>query len=273
MFLVSCGNFGPDAEKEIYARVNNSYLYKEDIERLIPENTSAEDSVLMVHNYINRWATKELLIEKAKINISAERMLEFDKLIHQYQNDLLTEAYKDIIISKQLDTVIPEQEYRVYYEDNKENFRLNDVLIKLRYIQLPKTYAGISEVKEKFNRFNEEDRADLKAQELQFLSSNLNDSIWIRKELLFELLPILKEKESEVLKISNFLQLQDSLEVYLVKTREVRDINDIAPLSYIKPTVRQIILNKRKIELIKKLETDITRDAIKTNNYEIYTNE
>ncbi len=45
------------------------------------------------------------------------------------------------------------------------------------------------------------------------------------------------------------------------------------PLSYIKPTIEQIILNKRKLELIKKLEKDITKDAIKNNDFEIYTPE
>ena len=75
------------------------------------------------------------------------------------------------------------------------------------------------------------------------------------------------------LKKSNFTQVEDSLGVYLVKTKEILNVNDSAPLSYIKPTVGQIILNKRKLELIKKLETDITKDAIKTNNFEIYKNE
>lgn len=273
LVLVSCDYFGPDTEKVAFARVNNSYLYKEDIEKLIPENTSSEDSILLVHNYINRWATKELLIEKARINIPSERMEEFDKLIQEYQNDLLTEAYKDLIVTKQLDTVISEKEYQEYYDDNKDNFRLNEVLIKMRYLQLPKDYAGFSEVKGKFDRYNNKDKAELKIQEFQFQSSNLNDSVWVRKELLLDLLPILKERESEVLKKSNFTQVEDSLGVYLVKTIDILNINDSAPLIYIKPTVGQIILNKRKLELIKKLETDITKDAIKTNNFEIYKNE
>ena len=74
-----------------------------------------------------------------------------------------------------------------------------------------------------------------------------------------------------MLKKSNFAQLQDSLGVYLVKIEDLLKRNDIAPLSHIKPTIQQIILNKRKLELIKKLEKDITKDAIKNNDFEIYT--
>jgi len=101
----------------------------------------------------------------------------------------------------------------------------------------------------------------------------LNDSVWINKEVLFETLPILMSAKDEVLKKSNFTQFQDSIGVYLVKIEDILNQNEIAPLSYIKPTLRQIILNKRKLELIRKLETDITRDAIEHNKFEIYNNE
>ena len=200
-------------------------------------------------------------------------MVIFLKLVQEYQNDLLTEAYKNVIVSKQLDSTITEQEYRDYYETNKENFRLKDLLVKLRYVQLPVNYEGLASVREKLGRYNEKDRKSLNSQDYQFISSNFNDSVWVRKEILLNTLPAIRDNSEQVLKKSNFTQLQDSLGVYLVKIEDVLNPNDTAPLSYVKPTLKQIILNKRKLELIKKLETDITRDAIETNNFEIYKNE
>jgi hypothetical protein len=44
----------------------------------------------------------------------------------------------------------------------------------------------------------------------------------------------------------------------------------MSPFEYIKPTLKEVILNKRKLELIKKFEKEITDDAIKNNDYEIY---
>ncbi len=273
IFFVSCNYFKPEAKKEAVARVNNSYLYKDDIQKLIAENTSPEDSTLIVNNYINRWATQQLLIDQAKINLTVDKLAQYNKLVQEYQNDLLTEAYKNVIVSKQLDSVITEQEYQNYYETNKENFKLKDLLVKLRYVQLPVNYDGLASVKEKLNRYNEKDRTSLNSQNYQFISSNFNDSVWVKKEVLLHTLPVLRENSEQVLKKSNFSQLQDSLGVYLVKIENVLNPNDTAPLSYVKPTLKQIILNKRKLELIKKLETDITKDAIETNNFEIYKNE
>ncbi len=255
------------------ARVNDNFLYEKDIQKFISEDTTPEDSILIVNNYINRWATQQLLIDQARINLSADQLEQYEKLVQEYQNDLLTEAYKNVIVSKQLDSTITEQEYRDYYETNKENFRLKDLLVKLRYVQLPVNYEGLASVREKLGRYNEKDRKSLNSQDYQFISSNFNDSVWVRKEILLNTLPAIRDNSEQVLKKSNFTQLQDSLGVYLVKIEDVLNPNDTAPLSYVKPTLKQIILNKRKLELIKKLETDITRDAIETNNFEIYKNE
>jgi hypothetical protein len=46
--------------------------------------------------------------------------------------------------------------------------------------------------------------------------------------------------------------------------------NDLAPQEYVKPTIKQIVINKRKLELIKQLEKDITKDAIKNKQFEVY---
>lgn len=272
-FFGSCNYFKQETIKEPVARVNNNYLYVEDIAKLIAENTSAEDSTLIVNNYITRWATQQLLIDQAKINLTPDILNQYDKLVKEYQNDLLTEAYKNVIVNKQLDSIITEQEYQEYYETNKENYKLTDPLIKLRYVQLPLNYEGLAEVKEKLKRYNSKDKISLNSQDYQFVSSNFNDTVWVKKEVLLHVLPVIRTDSEQVLKKSNFSQLQDSLGVYLVKIENVLNLNDTAPLSYIRPTLKQIILNKRKLELIKKLETDITKDAIETNNFEIYKNE
>ena len=78
------------------------------------------------------------------------------------------------------------------------------------------------------------------------------------------------ENKDQLLKKTNFLQLKDSLNLYLMQVNDVRLQNDYAPLDYVKPSIRQIVINKRKLELIKQLENDITKDAIENNKFQIY---
>jgi hypothetical protein len=267
---VSCDYFKPTTDNNAIARVNDNYLYADDLKGLISDETKKEDSVLIVNNYIKRWATQQLLIDQAEINLSQEKLAAFEKLVMEYREELYTEAYKNVIVSRQLDSAISVSEYVEFYELNRENFRLNDELVKVRYIHLDEDYTGLSKTKEKFTRFNEIDKKELTELSIQFIDNNLNDSVWVEKEALLNVLPVLQSNNTQVLKKSNFAQLQDSLGVYLVKIEDVLGLKEIAPLSYIKPTIEQIILNKRKLELIKKLEKDITKDAIRNNKFEIY---
>jgi hypothetical protein len=78
------------------------------------------------------------------------------------------------------------------------------------------------------------------------------------------------ENKKELLKKSNFIQLKDSLGLYLMQINDVLHRNDVAPIEYVMPTIKQIVINKRKLEFIKELEKDITKDAIKNKQFEIY---
>ncbi|MFT4697243.1 MAG: hypothetical protein ACI9SJ_000364 [Flavobacteriaceae bacterium] len=271
--FVACNFFKQDNEKLPIARVNNTYLYFEEIKELITQETSKEDSLLIVSNYINRWATQQLLIDQSKINLPQERQDAFDNLVNDYKKDLYTEAYKGSIVSLQLDSAITQSQLQSFYDSNNENFKLNGELLKVRYIHVDENLSNLAKVKEKLNRFNKEDENDLNDLSIHFKKFNFNDSIWVKKEALLEAIPVLQSNNSQVLKKSNFTQLQDSLGVYLVKIEDVLMTNDIAPLIYVEPTIKQIILNKRKLELIKNLEKDITKDALKNKKFEIYTNQ
>ncbi len=270
--LMSCDYFKQDLQSIPIARVNDTYLYEDDLKDLTFESTSEEDSILIVNNYITRWATQQLLIDQSIINLPQDQQDLFNELVDEYKMDLYTEAYKSAIVTRQLDSTISKEQLESFYELNKENFKLNDELLKVRYIHVDINYTNLSELKKKFKRFDSVDKFELSELRIKFKSFNLNDSIWIKNDVLLDVLPILQTNNNQVLKKSNFTELQDSLGVYLVKIVDVLKTNDIAPLSYVKPTIEQIILNRRKQELLKIQEKDITKDAIKNKNFELFKN-
>ncbi len=271
LLFASCEYLKKEETRIPIARVNDNFLYEEDLTQVLSQVTSPEDSALVVSNFINRWATQQLLIDQAKINLPESQLRQFDNLVEQYRIDLYTEAYKSSIVASQLDSTISKAELVTYYERNKENFTLNDDLLKLRYIHVGENFTELRSLEEKFKQFDLEDQEALNELSLKFISFNLNDSTWVRKDVLLKNLPILQSQDPQMLKKPNFARLQDSLGIYLLKIENVLERNDVAPLSYVEPTIRQIILNKRKQELTKKLEKDITKDAHKNKSFEIYT--
>ena len=269
--LSSCSFFKTTDDRIPVARVNDSYLYEEDIKALVGEGVSEEDSIFIVNGFINRWATQLLLVDGAERNLSEEKQESFEKLVDQYKKDLYTKAYLEALVKKSIDTAITDDEAQDVYEANKETFKLNEELVRFRYITIPNNAINEDEIRERFKRFDDEDKRYLDSISVQFKSYSLNDSLWIQtSQIVNKISAVNSENKKELLKKSNFIQLKDSLDLYLVQIKDVLFQNDTAPLDYVKPTIDQIILNKRKLELIKKLETDITKDAIKNKQFEIY---
>lgn len=269
--FVSCDYFQSNEERKVLAKVHDTYLYEEDVLDLMPKGSSSQDSALFMSNYINRWAQEELLMHQAKINLSEEKQRDFKRLIDLYRNELYTEAYKDIVISGMIDTTFQDTVIENYFEANKINFKLNQDLIMLRYIELEKDYLDVKELKEKIVRFEQNDKIDIEEESLKFKNYSLNDSVWVKpREIYKKITPLDASMSDEFLKKENFLQLEDSLGVYLVYIKDVLKRNDQAPLEYVKPTIKQILLNRRKLELSKELEKEIIKDAIKHKKFEIY---
>lgn len=272
IFSVTSCQFFKEADDRIpVARVDATYLYQEDIDNLVAEGTSEKDSAVIVNGYITKWATQLLLLDGAERNLPEAKQLDFNKLVEQYKKDLYTKAYLEALVNRSVDTVINQEEAIKVYKDNQSSFRLNEELLRLRYLALPQNAINEDEIKKTFVRFNNADKRYLDSISIQFKSYSLNDSIWVRASQVAQKLPVIgSENKAELLKKSNFIQLKDSLDLYLVQIEDVLSKNDLAPLEYVRPTIKQIIVNKRKLELVKKFEKDITKDAIKNKQFETY---
>ncbi|WP_346781087.1 peptidyl-prolyl cis-trans isomerase [Aquaticitalea lipolytica] len=269
--LLSCNFFKESDDRIPVARVNDNYLYEDDIKGLVAEGTSSKDSILVVNGFITRWATQLLLVDGSERNLPEEQQQEFIKLVEQYKKDLFTKAYLEALVNKTMDTLVTPEEAKKVYETNKETFKLNEELIKFRYINIPLNALNKDDIENRFKRYTKKDKKFLDSISVQFKSYSLKDSTWIKTSQVMHKIPVVNaENKKELLKKSNFIQLKDSLSLYLMQINDVLLQNDYAPLEYVRPTINQIIINKRKLELIKQLETDITKDAIKNNQFEIY---
>ena len=260
-----------DANEEPLARVGDTYLYWDEVVAVLGENITKQDSASMVTNYINNWATKQILLEKAKINLPDEKIAEFEQLVSNYRTDLYTRAYKEALVNQVKDTVISQEELIRFYEEEKENFKLKEKIVKLRFIELPLQFLNTKEVTESLKRFNEEDIRYLDSIGVQFKKLNFNDSLWVpASRVIEEISPLNIDNEDRYLKKSQFFELEDAMGVYLTKINDVLGVNEIAPLSYIEPTIRQVLLNRRKLDYIRKLETEIIDEATKEKVFEVY---
>ncbi|MDG1058562.1 MAG: peptidyl-prolyl cis-trans isomerase [Flavobacteriaceae bacterium] len=270
-FVSGCDQLYSEQQDVVVARAGNSYLYRSELRENITVFSSKTDSIIQSENYINNWARKQLLFDQAIINLEIETQKELDELVNSYRSDLWSRSYKEFIVKSNIDTVISKAEVETFYQENQNNFRLNEIMVNLRYIALPSENIDLLEIKNKLIRFQEEDVRFLDSLTFQFNSYELKDSLWLAKRELIRTLPIINEDNFEdYLKKSQFFLIEDAFEVYLLFVNDYILRNEVAPLVSVENTIRKIVFNKRKLDFIKQFDKEILQDAIQTKKFQLY---
>ena len=270
LLIISC-ELENNSKEEPIARVNDNFLFFSEIQESLDENMSQNDSMLAVNSAINNWASKKLLYEKAIFNLSNSKQNELDLLVKSYESDLYISNYEKEWLKTRVDTIVSNDQLQSYYSENKNKFRLRQDILLARFIELPIENFNKTQIVRSFRRLNFQDKSYLDSISLQFKSSFINDSVWLRPELFFNNFKIENiAKYNRYLKKKSFFEIKDLESLYLVYISDILRKNDYAPMSYVKPTLVQILLNKRKLEMKKQLKTDILKQGIAENNFEIY---
>ena len=268
--LNSCNNW-IQVNEEVVARIGTSYLYKKDLVDIVKTPVSKSDSLLKLNSFIDNWARKQLILQQAKIILPESTLIELETMIKDYRDDLFINSYRKAVINKNLDTIINYSEINMFLNNNKEIFRLKAPLFKVRYIHIPPYNVDKEKIKSSFQRFNHDDRVFLDSLSYQFSTYLLSDSLWINKSNLISKVSFLNQINFErFIKKSKFYSIEDTLGVYLFFIKDLLKEGELAPNEIFTSKIKNIILNKRKQELIKQFEKDILQDAIKSKTFEKY---
>lgn len=270
LFFVSCETISLNNEKA-FARVGSIYLYREDIEKNILNFKNKDDSISKVRNFIDDWASKQIILQQAALNLDKDKIKMLQILVKQYEAELFSITYKQSIVNESLDTLISNKEIDSFMFLNKSIFKLNAPLYQVRYIEFPHDNVDENKIQRSFQRFNNEDKHFLDSLSFQFRDHIFSDSVWLNKIDLLSKIKFLNVTNLEqYIKKSQFFEIQDTMGVYLFYINNYLKKGDIPPRDFIYPTIKNIILNKRRLKFNKKFEKDILQDAIKSKYYEVY---
>lgn len=266
----SCDNYFKNQSNIDVARVEDEYLTQNQIEGIFENSTNFADSTMVLNNYINNWAANKLLIQRALVNLTEENQNRIQGLVDDYKRDILINSYIDALVNENMNLEVTSYALDSLYDNYKETFKLTEDLFKIRFIYVSNLNPDISLFKKKLRRFNTDDARYLDSLSFQFNRFSLNDSIWKNKNEVFYQLPNLKKLNKYMLKKPNFIEIKDSLGLYLINITDVLKANQYAPLEYVSETLKRMVINKRKLVFIDQLRKDITKDAIKNKSFEIY---
>ncbi|MBT1702644.1 peptidyl-prolyl cis-trans isomerase [Chryseosolibacter indicus] len=260
-----------DEDRKPVARVNNAYLYKDELVGIVNPAVSKEDSTSRVEAYIDSWIRKQLLIQEAskKININEA---EVERKILDYRYSIIAYEFQSEYVKQNLDTLVSPAEIETYYKNNIDNFILKQNIVRATYVKVPKNAPSSKKIKDLILSGKEKDEKELRTYCLSFsVAYHISDSTWMVFDDLVRNSPLAEiPNKVQFLKSYPYYETEDENFQYYLRIIEYRISDNVSPLEFVRDEITNIILNKRKVELAKKLEDQVYSNALENDDFEIF---
>jgi hypothetical protein len=252
------------------ARVNDIFLYKEDIQSLV-NGKHARDSARIVSKYIESWIKKQLTIVRASSELDFDEA-NIERKILDYRYALMVHEFEMDYINQHLDREISADEIGKYYSEKSENFILRQNIVKCLYAKVPVEAPQIENFRKLIRNYPESDQEELQSYCYRFSSkSSLEKDLWLNFDEVISNSPLVNVQDKAVfLKNNSFVETSDETYYYFIRILDYKISNQVAPLEYISDDIESILINKKKIELRLELEEEVYKVAKENNEFEVY---
>ena len=264
-FTVSCFNSN---NKQIIASVNEKDLLLSEVLKEMPKAT--EDSTFFIERYMNLWIRKQLMIYHSEINLSSD-LLNYEAQIADYRSSLLIYAYQQELINQNFDTSVTANEISNYYNQYREEFKLVKNIFIGRYIVVDKSAPKSKKLKKWYKSNKPDDIESLTDYCHQFAKEYyLSDSSWQYFSSINNKLPKFITEEEYFLENTKGVWFEDQQYRHYIYIKNYQIKGSISPLALEREKIRNVLLNKNKIQYLKQLEDELYQNALALKKIKIY---
>jgi hypothetical protein len=273
MFFWSCNHIpilsNDPAEEGILARVDDQTLTASAFEDVVfPKNKA--DSLALLQVLVEGWVREQLLLQQAEDQLT-EDLKAFDQQLENYRKSLLIHAYQERMLASRLDTQLSYQEIEAYYQQNRTDFLLKYNIVQYASVTLPKNHKDASKVRQWLQSDKPVDAKKL----MDFCQKyaygyRLTDTNWVRMDELEQLFPLVYPSQEIFLQRNRFTEVSDSLKTHFIRIHAVRRRETSSPIAFEMGNIRMILLNQKKQQILKQLETELYHEAQANGKFEMY---
>ena len=263
-----CGRDNGQGSDRLLARVYGKELRVSDMEGMFPANTSSVDSGLIINAYVQRWVREALLLNEAEKNLP--RDLNVDKLVEDYRASLIKNNYEEVLVEQLLDTTVTEAELQQFYERNKAQYQLEKPIIRCYFIKVASDAPDIARLMSWWTSPSAANMERINAHCDEHAGSHiLDEGGWHRLEDILSALPAGSLDEANLGAVKEFRQ-NDGKFQYFFRLLEVKQSQEIAPLSFIREQARKYILHLRKLKILEEKRNDLYEVGMRRRGVQIF---
>jgi len=268
--LVSCGNNIADQNPGVVARVYNNFLYESDVQAAIPRGLPTPDSLAFARRFVENWVSRQVFIRYASRNLTNEEM-NFERELENYRNSLIIHRFESKLIASELDTVVTEQQLLEYFEQHQVDFRLTNNIVRAKFVILPYDAPDLATFRRLFGSSDAEDLIALGDYCVNHAVSHfLETDTWLIFEELMRVVPLRVEDPAAFLAGNRIVEVTDNRNRYFIHFVDYQLRGSPSPFSFSRNRIRDLLLTRRKAELLVSKRNQLNQEAMTNRRVEIF---
>lgn len=258
--LYGCSLFEQKRHSGVVAEYKGKTLTYEEVQRQTI-GMSTEDSARVAEQYIYQWAINllEYDVAKDKINKDIERMVE------DYRRSLYIHEYEQYLIAQRMSKEVEDTIIKEFYDLHSHHFVLREAIVKGVLLVVPNGAPNMDLLRKNIQHPEEEENIEwIEKFAYQYATGYelfLDD--WKTVSQIILRMPFEKDDLNKQLKATRQIELQDSINTYLLQVTDLYQANQPMPIEYARPEIEKIMLAQRQVNFIQQERIGLYEKAIK----------
>ena len=258
--------------ERIVARVGKSELTATEVGSAVPASLTGADSVAYAELYVDRWVRRILKVREGE-ELFSESAGDIERQVEEYRQSLLVRRVDQYYVERSTtDTLITDDEVKAYYDAHRSDFKLDRTLVRGRMVRFPESYRRQAQLLSLMSSPSKEKQRDFEeiCTKNDFYLSD-NRETWVDFADFMSELPVTGSYGATLLKTTGkVLNLHDAQSGYYVEITDVLRAGDLAPFERAEQTIRRILYNARRNDIIRAHEEELIEAAEQQRDIRIY---
>lgn len=262
LLLFSCTDKGKE-----WAKVNDIVLVESDaivlMEYLGYDPAKHEDRKRFTGEWINRQV---FIQELEKENYAVSELTRLKTNWHQ--GDLARFYLEEAYIQKEIETEISDSMIMDYFNRHKEDFSLNDYIVRALYVKVPKEAPNQDQLKQHYLLKKDKDYSKvISYAKLYAENFYYDDSTWVYFDELTKDAPTEKLNKDNLVLNRTKTYFSDEQFVYYLNIIDFKFKDATPPAEFLKPEIKQLLVSQKLNDLKEKNSASFLHKI--KQNYEI----
>ena len=265
--VCACGFLGKERGRNVVAECCGQTLTVEDIAQLT-KGYSGADSARIAEEYIQDWAV-ELLMYETSHRVSNRKI---EELVADYRRSLYMHEYEQLLVAQRMPLMIEDTLISAFYETHRQQLILREMILKGALVVVPNGAPNMGDLRKHLGKLDDLESLEwIEKYVYQYgVGYELFVEDWKLCEEVLDCMPLEKTELSKLVRKNKQVELQDSINTYMLEVVDYYPAGGVMPLDYARKDIEMNILRTRRTEFLDSMRNELYDKSIKNGKLKRY---